>query len=227
MQRRQVRQLVWLLAVGVAAAGCEDPSSARESEWPVSIYIPGVLPTIAVGDTVTLEASASRCEFIVCPKISSDTAPARFRWQSLDPAVAEVDARGFVRARMVGAARIRATLLSAGGGQTGERTLEVVPHIATISIQLDRDTVKVGETVSVSVQARDEAGLLIRTASIRISYSPQFFTLGSAMGAPGDYVRQFHARATGSTSFTAGRDYVHQNAQLWTSATVVILPAGG
>src|SRR5688500_9226537 len=107
---------------------------------------------IEVGDTAPLHASARYCDLVTCPHAISELEPHRFRWESANPAVADISERGFLRARSVGVALIRVTFLGSNGDRSAQFTTPVVSSAAVLSPRFDRDTARVGDTVSVTIR---------------------------------------------------------------------------
>ena len=222
--RRTSRAVVAAVATFVAIGGCGFPDPLDEASWFVSTS--SDKQSIAVGDTATLYASARYCDFVTCPAAASDTSPERFRWESFAPAIAEVSERGFLRAHRVGAARLRVTFLASNGRVPVDLWITVVPHVAAISLRLDRDTVRVGDTVRVTVRAVDESAATVPDAPVRYSYPPGMVepAPGGSVSGPGDFVVRFQARQTGTAELFAYRDYIRHSQALYSSDTLTILP---
>lgn len=106
------RPMIASLALCVAAAGCCDDSVH-------SVFLevePGIITVgvrLQVGDTLTTKAYAdSEAKGLFCHadrQYSSIDHPNRFTYQSTDPSVVTIDAKGFVTVRSRGIAVLTAT----------------------------------------------------------------------------------------------------------------------
>jgi hypothetical protein len=215
------------LGLGIAAA-CGFPDPLDEASWSVGQTYPAGSP-IEVGDTATLHASARYCDLVTCPHAISELEPHRFRWESANPAVADISERCFLRARSVGAALIRVTFLGSNGGRSAQFTTPVVSSVAVLSPRFDRDTARVGDTVSVTIGALDEVGNAVPATAIRywIDGGAVAPVVVSARGQPGDFVLRLHIRSAGNIVVHVYRDYIRPAGELRTSDTLTALPVGG
>ncbi|MSR06739.1 MAG: hypothetical protein EXR93_06720 [Gemmatimonadetes bacterium] len=110
---------------------------------------------LAAGDSLAFTVDSSECHGDVCD--SNRFNPAAFAW-SVEPAeAATIDARGMLRAR-----RAALLLLTARGrGRTLEDSARVYPPIAFLGWVGKPGTANTGDTLRVSVVARDSAGVEI------------------------------------------------------------------
>lgn len=227
---RWFRMVVGVPLGVLAAGGCgrAEPLAADDAPWAVTAYVEGP-SSIAVGDTVTLQAFAWECTW-GCPVVGFPAAPERFRWESLSPGLAEVAERGLFRARAVGEARVRATFLGANGGGTSDLAITVVPQAASIALRPDRDTVRVGDTVRVAAVALDDAGRVVPGTVVRYdNWAPGVLAAvpGSIVGQPGGGSVLFQAIAPGTSRVEFYRDYVRETGRLRTTAGLTVVAGGG
>lgn len=182
---------------------------------------------LAVGDTGTFRASAYTGLFFPGDAAyTSVTAPGRFRWRSSDPTVAEVSAAGLVTARAPGRARIEA---ETGGVRHGQE-LTVEPPAAALALHVSRDSVRVGDTVRLTVTALDSAGRSIRGVYV-YTYLATFRARGVPTGERrnGPAVTPFgltlRADSAGEAVIGAFRPYLHQRRDLRAQARFAVVPA--
>ena len=122
MRTARAVRIVPLLLAALAAAGCD-------SEPYVQILPAPPYPVMHPGDSVQLVGAyvqdhvvfpfASSVQFIY----DSQTRPEAFTWESSNPTVATVDARGMLRALSVGVSEIRVT---AQGKRSRPDTITVI-----------------------------------------------------------------------------------------------------
>ena len=247
--------LVTALTVPLATASCcgsgaftrdveidAGPQSCclRHPQWP---YEPGEplnpdgipLPRIGLrlGDTATFRAQADESYFgdsgcvpegPLAP--SSTRAPDRYTWFTDDRTKLSVRPDGHVRTLALGTHVLNAELNDPR--VRGRALVAVVPWFDSIDVWVARDTVVVGDTVSVLLAAYDGGtfvpGITSRTALLRPEFSleaPYFNTIfGQKDEAPASYVVQATrpglARVSGGTS-------VHNARRVTGSATFMIV----
>lgn len=158
------------LALLVQAA-CASDSITGANQWVVSEIIPGDGggQYLAIGDTVTLSASAREYDLAIAPGTDSRHEPARFRWSSSDPAVAQVDQYGGVRAIALGSALIQVVFTGQNGGRSASGAIQVVPPTSAVTVSLSQDTITLGDTVRVVGRALGAAGQPVTGAILQVA----------------------------------------------------------
>lgn len=168
----------------VVRAGAGQPSG-RERLQPASLTMAPHDP-IRVGDTTSLSLT-------VQDAAGKPIRGARVAWSSSEPAVAEVDAAGKVRAHSPGSTLI----IARSGSESAMGSLAVLPA-AVASVRIDgAQPLKVGDTLALRAEARDQRGGGLGDRSIDWSSSnPDVAVVDSASGI-------VVARAAGSAEITA------------------------
>lgn len=112
-----------------------------------------------LGDTVHLTGHYSRGDESGCNRseyYDSKTAPSRFSWSSSNTLVAEVNAQGVLTPREPGASTIRVD----AAGLFDLVVTQVMRRLEAIEFSAPSATVKVGDTITVSVSFRDTTGAM-------------------------------------------------------------------
>jgi len=114
-----------------------------------------------VGDTMTMYAGgfASGTTFFCTTheEYNSFQSPQRFQFTSTDAAVATLSELGLFTARAAGVTRLAATT----AGIKNELWVVVSPSFAKLQITITPTTVRVGDTVTVQVNALDSTGAVV------------------------------------------------------------------
>jgi uncharacterized protein YjdB len=168
----------------VVHAGATKPSGG-EPRLPASLVMAPHDP-IQAGDTTTLSLA-------VQDAAGKPIRGARITWSSSEPAVAEVDAGGRVRAHSPGSTLI----IARSGSESAMNSLTVLPGaVATVRID-GAQPLKVGDTLALRAEARDQRGAGLADRPIDWSSSnPDVASVDSASGV-------VVARAAGSAEITA------------------------
>lgn len=168
----------------VVRAGASQPSG-RERAQPASLALDPHDP-IRVGDTTSLSLT-------VQDAAGKPIRGARVTWSSSEPAVAEVDAAGKVRAHSPGSTLI----IARSGSESAMGSLTVLPG-AVASVRIEgAQPLKVGDTLALRAEARDQRGSGLADRPIGWSSSdPEVAVVDSASGV-------VVARAAGSAEITA------------------------
>jgi hypothetical protein len=220
-------------AAALALLACSqwEPEPAGLNVQPVQ----GGDPFLAIGDTAT---------YTVYPVLNLDRTPltpttpiasrallsansaGNITWTSSDPAIATIDANGFIRAIAVGTVAIRATQ-ETPSHQFGSAALHIIPAMVTWSVTRDRTSLRVGDNVTVTINAIDAQGravtgiqsyLNLRNGGIvtvvgGTGFSEQAFT---------PITTQLRAVGSGEAEFFVGRAYLHVAGGLRTSVLVKV-----
>jgi hypothetical protein len=144
---------------------------------------------IRVGDTTSLSLT-------VQDATGKPIRGARITWSSSEPAVAEVDAAGKVRAQGPG----NTLIIARSGSESAMGSLTVLPA-AVASIRIEgAQPLKVGDTLALHAEARDQRGTGLEDRPIGWSTSnPDVAVVDSASGV-------VVARAAGSVEITASSE---------------------
>jgi uncharacterized protein YjdB len=168
----------------VVRVGTAQPS-ARERVQPASLVMESHDP-IHVGDTTSLRLT-------VQDAAGKPIRGARVTWSSSEPGVAEVNGAGKVRAHSPGSTLI----IARSGSESAMGSLTVLPA-AVSSVRIEgAQPLKVGDTLALRAEARDQRGGGLQDRPIGWSSSnPQVAVVDSSSGV-------VVARAAGSAEITA------------------------
>jgi hypothetical protein len=134
--------------------------------WPEGVVIPSYA---WLGDTITAYVTAGTNPVsLFCYHVlyTSMTAPLRFRYTSTDATVATVSERGLFTGRALGVTRLVATT----AGISDSLWVIVAPALASLRVTATPGTARVGDTITVQVDALDADGAPIIGAQVQ---SPQ------------------------------------------------------
>jgi hypothetical protein len=110
---------------------------------------------LASGDTIRLRLHREECSGDVCQRLAG--APVVVSWQSNSDTVASVSASGLLTGRSPGTCVVTAS--TAAG--TGTGSVRVLPAVRDIVWSTRQRFARVGDTLHVSVLARDSAGRVV------------------------------------------------------------------
>ncbi|MDT4896905.1 MAG: hypothetical protein QOH25_1982 [Acidobacteriota bacterium] len=165
--------------IKVAAVVGGKPGFARVNVKPARltrIDVDPVTRPVMVGGSLKLNATPRAAN----GDPRSDVAVA---WTSDTPAVAIVDAAGFV----IGVAPGKATLSASGEGAKNTVTVEVVPNpVRTLAIEPKTTTARTGDVVHFTAQAKDSKGGQVQNPSVRWAVSGD----GAVIEADGGFVAE-------------------------------------
>ncbi|MHB1192816.1 MAG: beta strand repeat-containing protein, partial [Longimicrobiales bacterium] len=139
------------------------------------------LTTVAVTPAELTFTTMGRGAQLTAAALASDGAPittiTRFQWASDNPAVARVDAEGYVTSAGDGTARVTAQV----GGVQGAATIRVARTVKSVTVAPASHTlVRFGETVQLVAQARDSADVPVTAPAAWTSSSPGVATVTPA-----------------------------------------------
>ena len=160
----RIRSLSVLAACLGLAAGCGGDSlgPASTGKEPAAIKIaPERVSLNALGDTVRFTAT------LYDERGQPITGKTTVSWTVRDTAIAVVDAAGLVRARGNGTTLVSAIV----GRRSGMATVDVRQLPATLSVTAPVSTLAVGDTLRLSVAARDAKGEVVADADVTWSSS--------------------------------------------------------
>jgi uncharacterized protein YjdB len=187
-------------AVGVGAtrviATSEGVSGAAEL---VVTPIPVAAAAVKLAQSVLVAGSTTTAAVALSDANGEALSDRAVAWTSSNPAVAIVDATGVVAAIAPGTADICAI----SEGVTSQATLQVIPRIASIAVEVAEPSLVAGHTTSASAVARDAAGNVLTGRVIAWSSSNTGVATIDVTGliaavAPG--ITQIIASAEGITS---------------------------
>jgi alpha-tubulin suppressor-like RCC1 family protein len=157
-------------------------------------------PTVAMGDSLAFTAS---------PRDSADGAvPGRAAaWASSDTGIATVDTAGVLRARALGAVTVTAVIEGISGSTVATVT-PGPPSAARSTVSVSRDTIRVGETATFMLRARDAFDNAVTTGGRTVVFSTSGGTGTGVIGATvdsgnGAYTATF-AGVSAGTAVTVG-----------------------
>jgi hypothetical protein len=170
----------------VLGTGCGDGDGGTGPQQAASVAIsPADARLIALGDTVRLRAQ-------VRDRHGAAIEQAAVAWNSLDPALATVDATGLVRAVAIGTARITAAV----SGISATANVAIEQEVASIAVDPAFDTLMVGASVVLRAEGRDRNGAAV--ANARFTWSSSDATIASV-----DSAGRVTARRRGAAVITA------------------------
>lgn len=187
-----------LAAALIVSLSCAEDPVAPTGVATVTVSPAGV--TLLTGDTARLVAVARNAG-------GDSLAGKPIAWTSSDSSVAAVSASGLVTARARGVATIGAT----AEGKVGEGIVTVVGRIATLTINVNGDTLFTGDSTFWSASGFDSAGnwVLGRPVSWSVADS------SILRGWPIDYDVWLKGRAPGMTWVKATSEGVSDSARMW------------
>jgi len=173
-------RLPTLVAGLLLVAGCGSdavgPGGAGKEPAAISVS-PDQATLTALGDTVRLTAT------LYDERGQAFTSGAAITWTVRDTTVAVVDASGLVRARGNGSTLVSAVV----GRKAGMATVEVRQEVASLSLGADSLELTVGDSLRLSVVARDANGEVVDDAEVAWSSSDTTVARVDGMGVVRGY----------------------------------------
>ena len=159
-------------AIVVSAGGKVDTATIVVHQLPVEVTVsPTAARLVALGDTIRLEVDVTDRNGV--PIIGLPV-----YWQSVDPLLGSVDAKGLVVVRKQGLLRVQARISS----QIGDASIEIDQEVADLTLSTDSAAQPVGTLLALTAHPVDALGVSVDDAEVVWSTSDPAIADVSATG---------------------------------------------